>query len=720
MTANREGEIEGGSRGVPETLFRTIADRLPAITYLTTGSPEGAPLYVSPRMADVLGYPAAEWADPALWRDCLHPDDRERVLAERRRTSATGEPFDAEYRMLARDGRVVWIHDEATAVPGPDGRPAFRVGVLHDVTEHREAERRASDAQEMYRVLVEQIPAITYTDAVDDEMSTVYISPQVETLLGVAPHEWVADPGLWYRRLHPEDRERALATYLRGRAEGRSFAYEYRMIAGDGRVVWFRDDAVVLRGERDEPRLVHGVMLDITERKQAEEQASFLAYHDKLTGLPNRAMFEELLDLSLARARRHGLSVAVLSVDLDDFKLVNEGLGHEAGDELLRQVAARLAEATRETDLVARQGSDEFLLLLSDLEARTPAAGTVDGPQVVAESVAGRVRELLAPPFDLEGTEVFATASMGVALFPSTAVDGRSLLKNAGVAMHRSKAAGPGGCVVFSHGDGASVGRLSLATRLRRAVEREHWVLHYQPIVDLTGGEVLEVEALVRWRDPGGGLIAPGEFIPLAEEMGLIEAIGDWVLGEACRQARSWDRLGLGLGIGFNLSPRQLWQPDVARRILERLDAEGVDPTSMVVEVTESTVMTDPDRAQRVLGELSAHGLRIAIDDFGTGYSSLARLRDMPVDVLKVDRSFIRDIPGDSGACSMVRAVVQLAQTLGVTPLAEGIETEEQRRFLVDGGCDLGQGYLFSRPVCAAEVASLAAEPGARAAGAAG
>ncbi len=589
----------------------------------------------------------------------------------------------------------------------PDALPGEAATVLRALdVELRQTHGELREAIAKYRALVEQIPAIVYVDVVDETMTTSYVSPQIEPLLGVTPEEYIAQPDLWYQLLHPDDRERALETYLEGRRSGEPFTFEYRLIARDGRVVWFRDSAAVVLDADGNPAFIHGVMLDVTEQKQAEEHAAFVAYHDRLTELPNRAMFEELLDLALARARRHETAVAVITMDVDDFKLVNDSLGHETGDELLRQLAQRLREATRETDLVARQGGDEFLLLLADLDrGGTALREGTSGAALVAESVATRIQEALSTPFQLAGTEIYVSASMGISVFPRDADDAATLLKNADAAMYRSKRTAPGGYIVHAEQEDDALGRLSLTTRLRKAVENRHWTLHYQPVVDLVRGEVVGVEALLRWADPNGGLVPPGEFIPLAEEMGLIEAIGDWVIEELGRQDAVWRSEGMRLReLSFNLSPRQLWQPEISDRIVGRLEAFDVDPERVVVEITESAAMIDPDRTQRILWDLHARGLRLAIDDFGTGYSSLSRLKHLPVDVLKVDRSFVRDVASDEQAGSMVRAIIQLAQGLGMVPLAEGIETEEEWRFLVDSGCPLGQGYHFSRPVPADEV----------------
>jgi diguanylate cyclase (GGDEF)-like protein/PAS domain S-box-containing protein len=571
----------------------------------------------------------------------------------------------------------------------------------HEVRKLREAEAK-------YRLLVEQIPVVTYVDAVDRSSSTLYMSPQVHEVLGYSPEEWTGDPSLWARLLHPDDRERVLAENTRTNATGEPFREEYRMFHRDGRVVWVQDEAALVTDDAGRPRFWQGVIVDITERKRAEEQVTFLAYHDKLTGLPNRLMFEQVLDLSLARARRNDLALAVLYMDLDNFKLVNDSLGHAAGDELLREMAIRLDETIRESDVVARQGGDEFLVLLGDLNLE-PGPNGVPGAGAMAESVAARIHDVMRRPFILSGTEFYVTASVGISLFPESARDARSLLKQADAAMYRSKRAAPGGFVVYASEAADPLSRLSLATRLRKATENGDWVLHYQPIVETVSGQTVGVEALVRWPQPNGALVFPTEFIPLAEEMGLIGEIGRWVVDEMCRQSLIWRDQGLRLYTSFNLSPRQLWQPDAVHKLLGQIDALGADPSTIVVEITESAAMRDPERTQRVLEEIHGRGLRLAIDDFGTGYSSLSRLRNLPVDVLKIDQRFVRDIPGDAEASTMVKAIIGLAHSLGMQPLAEGVETEEQRMFLIDHLCLLAQGFYFGTPVPAADIADAVA-----------
>ncbi len=559
--------------------------------------------------------------------------------------------------------------------------------------------------EDRFRSMVVNGPAVTYIDGIDEAASTVYISPQIAELLGYAPEDWYAQPDLWPRLLHPDDRARAVAENARHNETGEPFRLEYRMFARDGRVVWVRDEATMVRDERGMPRYSHGVIMDISDRKRTEEQVAFQAYHDELTGLPSRAMFEELLELSVARARRHDGAVAVLCVDLDDFRLVNDSLGHQAGDALLQLVAERLREATRETDLVARRGGDQFLLLLADLDRDD---GGLDGAVLRAESVAQRIQESLAGPFLITSTELYVTASIGVSLFPDDARDGGALQRNAEAAMYEAKKAGATGYVMSAQGTIDSAAKLQFVTRLRKAVESQRWVLHYQPEIDLQTGRMLGVEALIRWIEPDGTMVPPNDFIPLAEELGLIEQIGDWVVREVLYQVQAWRELDIDLEVGFNLSPRQFWRPDLAGRIVQELRNADVDAGRVTVEITESSAMMDPDRSHRILWELHDAGLSIAIDDFGTGYSSFSRLLEMPVRVLKIDRSFVKNVHQHPQRGAIVTAFLELARGLGMTSLAEGIETSEELAFLRERGCRLGQGFYFSRPVPPEEIIAYA------------
>jgi len=610
------------------------------------------------------------------WRD--DPDGAVPFEATLAGDGDTVLPVEIRVRRLADDLVVAAIRDARDLIAG------------------REAQVALEEAEARYRSLIERIPAVVYADEGNE---TLYVNPQIEQILGVTPEAYLQDPDLWLSMVHPDDRptvETESDAFLAGL--GGDLA-DYRMVRPDGRVVWVRDRAYAERDEHGRVIFEHGILFDVTELKEAEARVAHMAFHDGLTGLANRQLFEETLTLAVERAKRDHTVVAVLFLDLDNFKLVNDSLGHHAGDRMLIELAERLRVCTRETDLVARQGGDEFLMLLADLHP--------DEVHGAVQTVADRVYEALAEPFELQGTEFHARGSMGISLFPQDATDAEELLKTADIAMYRAKRLEPGGHVFYTADADDALDRLSFATRLREAVQGEDWLLHYQPVVDLSDRRVVGAEALIRWNDVHGGIVPPGEFIPIAEELGLIEAIGDWVVDEVAGQQHAWRAAGLDLEVSFNLSPRQLWTPRLAERLIGKMRDAGVEPTSLQAEITESTAMADPDRTQRILRDLHSWGLRLAIDDFGTGYSSLARLKHMPVDVLKIDREFIRNVDKDVRLAGMVRAMIQVAQSLDMVPLAEGVETEGEYVFLRSNGCRLAQGFWFAHPMPADELESI-------------
>lgn len=432
------------------------------------------------------------------------------------------------------------------------------------------------------------------------------------------------------------------------------------------------------------------------ERRRADE----LATHDNLTGLPNRALFEEHLRMALARARRTNHAIVLLHVDLDAFKLVNESLGHAGGDRLLQDLAVRLGEATRSTDILCRPGGDELLLLVADVDEEA---------SIVADRAATGVLEALEAPFEVDGAAFEVDASIGVSIYPRDARDGDELLNHADSAMHRAKAVARGSFAIYESTDTDPLEKLSLSTRIRRGLTDGEFLLHYQPIFDLPAGRIIGVEALLRWHDPERGMIPPGDFVPLAEETGLIEELGDWVVGAVCEQQVKWARRGFAPHISFNVSPRQLRRLDFAERIAHHLACSGADAGRLVVELTESSTMEDPLTSEPILHELHRLGFKLALDDFGSGYSSLSRLRELPVGTLKIDRSFMQEVPHNREASAIVTAILDLSRALGRATVAEGVETEEQRRFLLQHGCLMAQGFLLGRPLPAEAVEALAA-----------
>ncbi len=451
------------------------------------------------------------------------------------------------------------------------------------------------------------------------------------------------------------------------------------------------DSSGVFRGYR-------GVGKDISERKQDEERIHFLANHDALTSLPNRAMFNDVLNLAIQNARRYNRNFAVLFIDLDRFKNINDTLGHEAGDRLLQEMGARLTQTVRASDVVARLGGDEFVVLVQEVS---------EAKQV--EAVARKVLFTLVKPMVIQGQECRVTASIGICMFPAEAQDEHALMKNADIAMYRAKEDGKNTYKFYSEEMNIhSFERLALETSLRRGLERNEFVLHYQAKLDLHTGKINGVEALVRWQHPDLGMVPPAQFIPLAEETGLIVPLGKWVLHTACAQSVAWLREGLPpLHMAVNLSARQFADEDLVKDIAAALETTGLQPELLELELTESMVIQNAERAGRVLAEIKKMGARLAIDDFGVGYSSLTHLKRFPIDTLKVDRSFIRDLPQNAEDRALTEAIIAMGKSLKLTVVAEGVETKEQQTFLRDRDCDEMQGFFFSKPIPSDEFAGL-------------
>jgi diguanylate cyclase (GGDEF)-like protein len=445
--------------------------------------------------------------------------------------------------------------------------------------------------------------------------------------------------------------------------------------------------------------LTQGVIFDISDRKRAEEELTHRANHDPLTGLPNRDQFRSRLGDAIAHVQGDQRSLAVLYVDLDDFKLVNDSFGHDAGDEVLAAIAERLRGVGRAGDLVGRDGGDEFLVLMADLP------GTLAEATQAAQDAAQRIRRALQRPLVLGSVELDINASVGISLCPFDATDAQTLLKHADAAMYDAKAGGRDASRIYQPGARDTQGQLERAARLRRAINDEELTLHYQPVVELSSGRMAGVEALVRWNDPTRGMIAPEEFIPLAERTGLIRPISEWVISAASRQAAAWQAAGNEHWISINIPPdtcRQIGAAAIGRLIT----APGGEPSRIMLEMTESAMMTPRRGQEDELEALCALGIRLAIDDFGTGHSSLTRLGELPVNMLKIDRSFVRGLPALGTARTLVSAIMYLAEGFGLEVIAEGVATEAQRRFLLDAGCRYAQGYLFSAPVEPAAISS--------------
>jgi diguanylate cyclase (GGDEF)-like protein/PAS domain S-box-containing protein len=552
----------------------------------------------------------------------------------------------------------------------------------------RESEERYSSTMELAAIGIAHVGL---------EGRFLYANPQLCEMLGYTEHELLQMTVKGVSHIDDVGTTDELRERLRA-GEIDSFKTEKRYLRKDGTPVWVGLTIAAKRERAGQWLYDISVVEDISERKRAEERIHYLATHDGLTGLPNRAMFAQLLTLAIETARRYDRRFAVLFIDLDRFKVINDTLGHEAGDVLLREMGARLRECLRASDVVARLGGDEFVVLLQEISDASQAA-----------SVARNILSTVMKPIVILGHECRVTASIGVCIHPDEGQDDQSVMQNADMAMYVAKEEGKNNYQFFnSHLKPHSIERLALETNLRRALELQEFALHYQAKVNFKTGVITGVEALLRWQSPELGQVQPARFIPLAEETGLIVPIGKWVLHTACGQCVAWQAEGLPpVRMSVNLSMRQLNDEGLLREIQSVLEETGMDPELLELEVTESTIMHNAERAVKVLTAIKELGVRLAIDDFGTGYSSLAHLKRFPIDTLKVDRSFIREVPSDAEDRAIAEAIIAMGKTLSLTVVAEGVETPEQQAFLSERLCDEMQGFFFSTPVAAQDFAEL-------------
>jgi diguanylate cyclase (GGDEF)-like protein/PAS domain S-box-containing protein len=549
--------------------------------------------------------------------------------------------------------------------------------------------------EQRFRALLEGVPVAAYRWEAGTAGRCLYVSPQIESMLGYPPAQWMRDADLWLERIHPDDRGRVMSDEDEAKKTG-LLDNEYRFLHADGHIVWVRDQARWVVGANGQA-CFEGVFADVTERKHAELELTHTAQHDPLTGLVNRRQFTRQLEHELA----HGgaSSCAVLFVDIDRFKLVNDGHGHEAGDSLLREAGDRLQSALREGDVLSRFGGDEFTAFLPHCDA------------VSAEVVARRVLATLAQPFSVARGEVYVGGSVGIAITGGDSVTATDLIRDADVAMYRAKQGGRGRLQLFDTSlREASARRVEMVSALHRSLQLREIEMLLQPIIDLRDGRLAGVEALLRWRRDGQ-LVPPLDFVPLAEEAGLITEIERFGLAEACRQVQTLSALrGEAIAVSVNISPRHALQGDLVASIEDALLSTGFDPAHLLVELTESERIEDVDGLAGVLGAVRELGVSVALDDFGTGWSTLGLLRRVPFDALKIDRSFTAGLPASRSDRALVAAIVTLARSLGVPAVAEGIERAEQHAWLREAGCDLGQGYLFARPSTVEQLAAWLAE----------
>lgn len=627
-----------------------------------------------------------------------HPDDRAAIKNSIETRSQQGRDVRMLVRLLRRDGSIRHIESRSSLQNDSAGEPMILHGSLQDVTERVEAERALRESEERYALAARGTnDGLWDWNLVSDE---IYFSPHWKAMSGYSEEEISNSPTDWLKRVHLEDLP-ILQTHMEAHLSGHSAQCEceYRLLNAVGEYRWMLMRGLALFDADGVATRLSGSQTDITERKLAESLLEHNAFYDTaLTNLPNRALFAERLDRTIARGNRHPQhTFAVLFLDIDHFKKINDSLGHLVGDRLLIEASARFQNCLRPEDTVARFGGDEFAILLEDI-------GGIEDVHQVAE----RIHAELEVPFQLDGHEAFVTVSMGIVMGQGESANAEELLRSADTAMYRAKGAGRGRHEIFEATmHTRAVKMLEMETDLWRALERDELRLHYQPIVDLSNGAIRGFEALVRWQHPQRGLVSPGDFIPLAEETGLIVPMGWWVLEEACRQAIQWqDKFG-PLWMSVNFSPKQLSQRDMSERVRGSLERTGFDPSLLRLEVTETVIMESAQSAVEMFLSLKELGVSFAIDDFGTGYSSLSYLHRFPLDAIKIDRSFISQMQPGARDHEIVNTIISMARGLKMNVVAEGVETEQQLQALREMRCGYAQGFYISKPQESAQIEAL-------------
>ena len=661
-----------------EEKYRVIFDYAPVGIYQSTR--DGRLVTANETLARMLGYDSVEELLTRNMERDIYLDARQRDELIRH-----FEPYayanNVELQWKRKDGTAIWVQLNAHGVRSSHGSLFFE-GFVYDVTERKQVEE----------LLRKQAAAITASmdgiGILNERLEFTYVNDSLARLFGYADHNTLIGSSLC-DLYEPQEQVRFITSIIplveqRGRWRGEATG--------------LRRDGVNFPQEISLTSIGGGGMVcvvrDITERTYAEEQIKHLAYHDALTNLPNRLLFKDRLTVALSHAQREGARLAVLFLDLDRFKVINDSLGHNIGDQLLQAVAARVQSCVRDSDTVARLGGDEFTVLLPRLHRSDDAA-----------PVAAKIIEAVRYPFHIEGREFFITTSIGISLFPEDGTDAESLIKNADTAMYQAKEVGRDNYQLFNALVNANaLQRIALEHGLRKAMTSDEFAVHYQPIFDLRTGRTTGMEALLRWTHPHMGGIPPATFIPLAEATGMMIPIGGWALREACRQTRAWHDAGHhSLTLAVNLSVTQLQQVDLVERVRTILAETGFPATSLELEITESSAMQSPETSIRTLYELKKLGIRISLDDFGTGHSSLSYLKRFPIDTLKIDQSFVRDITSDPDTAAIVTAIIAMAHSLRLKVIAEGVEYPEQEQFLRHHGCDQMQGYLRTAPIAATE-----------------
>jgi diguanylate cyclase (GGDEF)-like protein/PAS domain S-box-containing protein len=619
------------------------------------------------------------------WRQVIHPEDLVEIEQHLQDTLAMGTPFEKDFRVIWPDKSVHILKPFAIVRRDSAGNPERVVGANQDVTQLRLAQQTLKESEQRLQLMIHHLPVgAIYLDG-----SQLFMNASTETVTGY-PQSEITTIEAWFTILFGEQREEIYLQYQQDRTLGfpQTRTYEYRH--KKGHLHWLEFNAFLFEdGEA-------WIITDISERKNAESKLEHLAFFDPVTQLPNRTNFDKVLKETILGAERHQLKFALLLLDVDQFKRINDTYGHPTGDKLLTLFGERLTNRLRESDMVARLGGDEFTILVGDFK----------NPTELAELARQLINELRQPYRIDSEFEVTVTVSIGISLYPSHAQDAMRLLRNADTAMYLAKAKGRDTYRFYSEElTDAVEHRVSLESQLREAVKAKHFVLHYQPLIDMASGAIYGVEALIRWHKPDGEIISPDFFMAVAEESGLIAPMGEWVLHQACEDMASWVHAGLPIKkIAVNLSTIQIEKSDVASIVLDTLAATHLSAEHLDLEITETTLISQMDKVEAIITQLKQHGIGFSIDDFGTGYSSLTYLKRFSANRIKIDRSFVSNIPLDKNDVQLVSAIINMGHSMNLSVIAEGVETQEQLDILRELGCDSYQGFLKCRPVSAAAI----------------
>jgi len=649
-------------------------------------------VYVSELYQKLSGYTDTELIGTYSLNN-IYPDDREMVREEAIKC-LKGESFEPyEYRFVKKNNKVMWVFETITPIVYKEDRATL--GSFMDITERKRMEKALRQSEEKYRTILESIQEGYFE--VDLNGNFTFCNDSMSRLTGHSKEDLL---GMNHKQFTNKETAKEVFQAFSEvyNTEEPSKGFDWQIIRKNGAEGYIEASLTLQKDSSGKTTGFKGMIRDITERKRTEQQINYMATHDTLTGLPNRLMFSQLLNQAIRSAQRHRKQLAVLFIDLDRFKVINDSLGHEAGDRLLKEMSRRFKRSLRAVDVVGRLGGDEFIILTEEVDELSQIA-----------NVAHKILTTTIQPMVLQGEECRVTASIGISIYPGDGTDEQTLIKNADIAMYFAKEEGKNNYQFYSKDiQSQSNKRFSIETNLRRALERNELSLEYQAKLDFKTGLITGVEALLRWENPSLGSITPTQFIPVAEETGMIVPIGRWVMKTACAQNVAWQRQGLPpVCMAVNLSLRQLMDDNLLEDIKTALMDSGMAPNLWELEITESMVMQNPTRLIALLTDIKKLGVRLAIDDFGTGYSSLAQIKNFPIDTLKVDRSFIRNLSQDSENQAITQAIITMGKNLCLTVVAEGVETQEQKDFLRDHVCDEIQGFHFSKPIAPDKFADL-------------